>query len=413
MSEPSLTLARTSEGTTTAAPWLIIARNLAGEAEIKGSVDNPRIVEMFKVAGHAEIKDDETAWCAAFVGACLRLSGYEPSWSLLASSYAKFGADLGQSPRYGCICYLRPGIAGIGGSGHVGFYVGEDGANIVMLGGNQSDRVKESHFPKTALGAYRWPVATTQIPESTLPNIRVLDPAGAPLHIRTGLGELVPVEEEVHRGGFAFDTTNGGEEAVGVGASGDAVRALQRALDNLGYHLGDVDGEYGPLTRGAVLAFQADNNLPTTGTVDTETRAALAIGKPRPLSDARKGATVEDLRALGSKTIELADWLKKLAIGTGGIGALGVSDANFQVVDRVLLGAKAMIGSAGTGVVPTATAAAPDLGPVLSVVKMLLSSQSGGTSALAMGAAALLWRTAQQIIAQRLKDHQTGANLGK
>ena len=84
------------------APWLTVARTLEGEAEVKGSVDNPRIVEMFRVAGHAEIKDDETAWCAAFVGTCLRLSGYEPSFSLLASSYRSHlrldglaGTDLG------------------------------------------------------------------------------------------------------------------------------------------------------------------------------------------------------------------------------------------------------------------------------------------------------------------------------
>ena len=33
------------------APWMRIAQALKGEAEIPGSVANPKIVEMFKIAG--------------------------------------------------------------------------------------------------------------------------------------------------------------------------------------------------------------------------------------------------------------------------------------------------------------------------------------------------------------------------
>src|SRR5262245_33777532 len=275
------------------APWMVIARSLEGEAEISGSVDNPRILEMFKVAGHPEIKDDETAWCAAFVGACLRLSGFQPTFSLLASSYAKFGDDLGQSPRTGAIVVLNPGVAGIGGAGRVGFFVREEGGNIVMLGGNQSNKVKESRFPKAALRSFRWPVVTSALPDSTLPNILVLEPDAAPDHLHTAGPGMSPKTEDVVPVGLGqFDTTNGGE-VLKDGSAGASVRTLQAALDKLNYHLGEIDGEFGPLTRAAVLAFQGDNKLPLTGEADAATRAALAVGKPRPLPEARTNASVE------------------------------------------------------------------------------------------------------------------------
>ena len=205
-----------------------------------------------------------------------------------------------------------------------------------------------------------------------------------------------------------------GAAVLTMGSAGEAVRAVQTRLDALNYKLGDIDGEYGPLTRDAVLAFQADNHLPTTGDLDAATRAALPLAKPRPMSDQRKHATVEDVRKLGSKTFELADWLKKLSIGTGAVGALGLVDANTNVVTRFLTGLQGMV-SPTAGIVPTpGLPISPDaLGPVLGVAKIVLGASTGGTSAIVLALAPLLWRGAQQIIARRLKDHQTGANLGR
>src|SRR5262245_30407291 len=113
------------------APWMHVAQALQGEAEIKGSLANPRIIEMFKVAGCPDTPDfrtDETAWCAAFANSCLRLSGYSGTNSALASSFANFGTDLGRTPEQGCVVVFWP-LAGTS-TGHVGFFVGEDDKSI-------------------------------------------------------------------------------------------------------------------------------------------------------------------------------------------------------------------------------------------------------------------------------------------
>lgn len=104
------------------------------------------------------------------------------------------------------------------------------------------------------------------------------------------------------------------------------VKALQAQLVSLGYQVGEQDGDFGGGTRAAVLAFQADNGLETTGEVDAATKAQLKTAPPKPISEKRAGTTADDLRAGGSGTIAKADqlsWWSKitLAAGIGGGGA--------------------------------------------------------------------------------------------
>jgi len=244
-------------------------------------------------------------------------------------------------------------------------------------------------------------------------------------HVDTQLGTLVILKRLAEIDPDVNITSAGAPVVVGpstdpsvlmIGSGGEAVRAVQARLDALNYKLGEIDGEFGPLTRAAVLAFQADNHLPTTGEVDAATRAALATAKQRPLGNGRKFATGEHVFKLGSKTIDLAEWLKKLSIGTGTIGGVGVIDANTNVVTTFLTGLQKIF-TTGAATVPGAAVPIPAeavgqaLGPVLGVLKIALGASTGGTSAIVMALAPFLWRAAQQIIAQRVKDHQTGANL--
>jgi peptidoglycan hydrolase-like protein with peptidoglycan-binding domain len=51
------------------------------------------------------------------------------------------------------------------------------------------------------------------------------------------------------------------------GSSGEAVQQLQRALKDLEYDPGDVDGRFGTKTESAVKAFQRDRHLTVDGIV--------------------------------------------------------------------------------------------------------------------------------------------------
>ena len=64
---------------------------------------------------------------------------------------------------------------------------------------------------------------------------------------------------------------------------GDDVSSLQRRLGELGFHLGKVDGIFGPETERAVRAFQAGVGLADDGTVGPETMKAF-LGLRRSVS---------------------------------------------------------------------------------------------------------------------------------
>jgi uncharacterized protein (TIGR02594 family) len=257
------------------APWFSVATQFKGLTEVHGSVDEPKILEMYRVAGHPEVQHDETPWCAAFVGACLRLSGYRGSDSLLARSYGKFGEDLKQQPRRGCIVVLWRGDPNAD-TGHVAFYDHDEDDHVVLLGGNQGDAVSTRAFPKTQVLAYRWPIETAPLPaNTTLPNILTIDPGDAPPHL-LGVGRAASgFQADVRREPRATDV-------LADGSVGAEVSALQTALGARGFQVGPIDGEFGPLTQAAVTSFQTAQGLPVTGTADGTTLRALGIAPPQP-----------------------------------------------------------------------------------------------------------------------------------
>lgn len=60
-------------------------------------------------------------------------------------------------------------------------------------------------------------------------------------------------------------------ESLKEGMNGDAVRALQKQLINLGYLSGTADGDFGANTKKAVIAFQQNNGLTADGVAGSNT----------------------------------------------------------------------------------------------------------------------------------------------
>lgn len=132
---------------------VMIALQAWGEAGIVGEKHNPLILWFFKVAGHGWVKDDETAWCAAFVNWVLVQANKPSNGSLSARSFLTYGKPTIQ-PTFGCIVVLwRDRIDSV--YGHVGFFIKETPDKIYILGGNQSNQVNITAFPKNRLLGYR------------------------------------------------------------------------------------------------------------------------------------------------------------------------------------------------------------------------------------------------------------------
>ena len=90
---------------------------------------------------------------------------------------------------------------------------------------------------------------------------------------------------------------NPGQPTISLGATGDAVRWLQRALRRTPNPSLVVDGIFGPATETAVKAFQQGAGLAVDGTVGPLTWAALPAGAPMPsLHEGSHGAVVSSLQ---------------------------------------------------------------------------------------------------------------------
>jgi len=55
------------------------------------------------------------------------------------------------------------------------------------------------------------------------------------------------------------------------------IRSVQQALNDRGYNVGPVDGQYGVATQDAVRRFQQTAGLPVTGELGGPTLTALGV----------------------------------------------------------------------------------------------------------------------------------------
>jgi len=134
---------------------LDIALREHGVEETIGGMHNPVILQYFRECGHSWVKDDETAWCSAFMNAMALRAGLEYTGKLNARSWLDIGEEI-ESPMPGdVVIYWRGSIESW--KGHVGIFINydEDGKHINTLGGNQSNKVCISGYDKGRLLGFR------------------------------------------------------------------------------------------------------------------------------------------------------------------------------------------------------------------------------------------------------------------
>jgi uncharacterized protein (TIGR02594 family) len=123
------------------APWLEVAKRELGTQEMRGSANNPRVLA-YHATTSLHARNDETAWCSAFVNWTMQQAGYQGTGSAAARSWSTWGQAVQRDAQH-----VRPGdvIVFPRGSnpaqGHVAIVseVRADGS-VVVIGGNQSTR---------------------------------------------------------------------------------------------------------------------------------------------------------------------------------------------------------------------------------------------------------------------------------
>jgi putative chitinase len=88
-----------------------------------------------------------------------------------------------------------------------------------------------------------------------------------------------------------------------LGSSGSDVELLQDKLRGLGFNPGAKDGDFGPATQAAVIAFQRSEGLLPDGIVGPRTAAALALPDPPAVPSVIPGVTVQIVSQIFPNTL--------------------------------------------------------------------------------------------------------------
>jgi len=131
---------------------LRIALSQYGIKEVPGVKNNPEIMKYFKEIGQDWVQGDETAWCSAFINWCAKKRNFEYSGKLNARSWLNIGMEAKSINASDIVVLWRESPHSW--KGHVGIPIREDDQFVWVLGGNQSNMVKISAYPKSRVLKY-------------------------------------------------------------------------------------------------------------------------------------------------------------------------------------------------------------------------------------------------------------------
>lgn len=158
-----------------APPWLIIAINNIGVAEIVGKGNNPVVMAMAKKCGGQIAKNytnDEIPWCKMFTEYCAIEAGYRMIDSLWALDNLKAGVKL-NGPAVGAFASKKRS-----GGGHTFIVAGKDkNGKIVGVGGNQTNKVSRATFLPSEIVGYNWPEGYELPTKTGMASLPVVDSA--------------------------------------------------------------------------------------------------------------------------------------------------------------------------------------------------------------------------------------------
>jgi uncharacterized protein (TIGR02594 family) len=143
-------------------PWLHIAEAYESMriAEIPGAGAHPMILKFFthtSLKGSKLALSDETSWCSAFACTCMEEAGFKSPHSAAARDWLKWGTPIA-APKRGCVVVFDRKDPKNPNAAHVAFYVAEYSSDkLLVLGGNQLNRVSAAPRARAEVLGYRWP----------------------------------------------------------------------------------------------------------------------------------------------------------------------------------------------------------------------------------------------------------------
>ena len=140
-----------------------IAQRFVGVKEAPGEASNPHVLAMLNLDAKWP-KGDDVPWCSSYCNYVCWLLRVPRSKSLRARSWLSVGRAISlehAKPGFDVVILRRgkgkqPGPENTTAPGHVGFYAGEQGMHVLVLGGNQKDAVNvQAYSRKLVLGVRR------------------------------------------------------------------------------------------------------------------------------------------------------------------------------------------------------------------------------------------------------------------